>query len=224
MPMRDKRYTGSVWRRVRREILARDSEQCQIRLANCEGVATQVDHIIPSADGGAFYDPDNLRAACSACNATRASKQKASDGWRRSPTEIVLVMGPPCAGKSTFVRDHAASDELVIDYDVIAVALGSPDHHSHPDSFRPAVVRARGAVLTMVRRGELPKVRRVWIVSSDPFAAKKYMHHRVELLDPGIDVVLERAARERPGVWADLIRRWYEVISASAAGSASRTW
>jgi 5-methylcytosine-specific restriction endonuclease McrA len=34
----------------------------------CTVRATQVDHIVPISEGGAMYDPANLRAACAPCN------------------------------------------------------------------------------------------------------------------------------------------------------------
>jgi 5-methylcytosine-specific restriction endonuclease McrA len=36
----------------------------------CGTPATTVDHVVPLALGGAMYDPDNLRAACAAHNAS----------------------------------------------------------------------------------------------------------------------------------------------------------
>jgi 5-methylcytosine-specific restriction endonuclease McrA len=53
-------------------ILARDSHACQIRGPRCTGVATQVDHVVALADGGAHLDPLNLRAACATCSRGRA--------------------------------------------------------------------------------------------------------------------------------------------------------
>jgi 5-methylcytosine-specific restriction endonuclease McrA len=47
-----------------------------VRGYGCTQHATAVDHIIAVADGGAFYDPANLRATCVHCNASR--------GWRRA--------------------------------------------------------------------------------------------------------------------------------------------
>ena len=59
---------GGPWPRVRRAILERDGNKCQIRLPCCTTKATCVDHITPVLDGGAWYDPANLRAACAPCN------------------------------------------------------------------------------------------------------------------------------------------------------------
>ena len=57
------RYDGA-WRRVRDQVLERDAHLCQIRGAGCTVTATQMDHIVPVDEGGALYDPANLRASC----------------------------------------------------------------------------------------------------------------------------------------------------------------
>ena len=79
------------WRKVRRQILARDGYRCQIGDTTCTKHATEVDHIIPIADGGPRLDPTNLRASCSQCNAARSARratqislQRAFDAGRRS--------------------------------------------------------------------------------------------------------------------------------------------
>jgi len=62
-------YGTSKWRRVRLEILTRDSYVCQIHLPGvCSLRASMVDHIVPIAEGGEPYDVTNLRAACGPCN------------------------------------------------------------------------------------------------------------------------------------------------------------
>lgn len=62
---------GRPWRRVRDAVLQRDGHLCQIQGDHCTLDATEADHIIPLAQGGAPYDPRNLRAACRACNRAR---------------------------------------------------------------------------------------------------------------------------------------------------------
>jgi 5-methylcytosine-specific restriction protein A len=59
------------WRRVRREVLERDGWLCQIRGPKCLIRADRADHIIPWRQGGAYYDPANLRASCKPCNEGR---------------------------------------------------------------------------------------------------------------------------------------------------------
>ena len=70
-------YEGP-WRTVRRQILERDNHVCQIGSAGCTRTATEVDHIQPVSMGGAWFEADNLRAACSWCNGQRNRKAHAS--------------------------------------------------------------------------------------------------------------------------------------------------
>jgi 5-methylcytosine-specific restriction endonuclease McrA len=68
----DRRFTAerlgsAAWRELRLEILERDGWTCQV----CGGPATQVDHVIPRVQGGASV-PENLRAACAACNQAKS--------------------------------------------------------------------------------------------------------------------------------------------------------
>jgi 5-methylcytosine-specific restriction endonuclease McrA len=71
--MATQRNNSRVWRNLRLAVLDRDRWLCQIHGPTCTNVATCVDHVEPVADGGAYYDPANLRAACVACNARRGA-------------------------------------------------------------------------------------------------------------------------------------------------------
>ena len=71
MPTSDQRYHTPAWQALRTYVLDRDGWQCQIRAKDCTHVATCVDHIDPAVEGGAFYDPANVRASCTGCNARR---------------------------------------------------------------------------------------------------------------------------------------------------------
>ena len=68
--MADHPYHGP-WPKVRKLILERDHHLCQINGPRCTTTATDVDHIISWQNGGAWYDLNNLRAACARCNRGR---------------------------------------------------------------------------------------------------------------------------------------------------------
>jgi 5-methylcytosine-specific restriction endonuclease McrA len=63
-------YWTAAWRRIRRLILERDGHRCTLELPGCQGVATQVDHVVPRRFGGTD-EPANLRASCARCNRRR---------------------------------------------------------------------------------------------------------------------------------------------------------
>lgn len=66
--MTDPRLTSRAWRALRLAVLDRDSWRCQVNGPDCTSVATTVDHVVARADGGDFWTPANLRAACRRCN------------------------------------------------------------------------------------------------------------------------------------------------------------
>lgn len=128
---------------------------------------------------------------------------------------FTLVVGPPCGGKTTYVRQHMQTGDLVIDLDAIGRALSFTDaEHGYPAALVPFACHARDAVLDrLATRFDRP--RHTYIVDcaasihrrnaiASRFAA------RVVLLDPGRDVCLARAAdRSDPEVTRTLIERWY---------------
>ena len=129
---------------------------------------------------------------------------------------LTVVTGPPCGGKSSYVRDHAGPADVVIDLDRIALALaveGTP-HHEYADHVRQLAIEARQHLLpravALAARGTC----HVWIVQMRLTARDlTFLHGRAEIVtvDPGIDACLERASHERPGYAADLIHGWYRA-------------
>jgi len=81
VPWAGKRTTSSTltstaaWKQLRAQVLRRDRYRCQLREEGCTGRATQVDHIVNTAAGGAELDPDNCQSTCSHCNARKAQRE-----------------------------------------------------------------------------------------------------------------------------------------------------
>jgi hypothetical protein len=78
------------WLHTRKAILARDGNVCHY----CGLWANTVDHVIPAARGGDWYDPTNLVVACARCNGRR-SGQMEKRRHRRSVYRTVLQSLPP---------------------------------------------------------------------------------------------------------------------------------
>jgi 5-methylcytosine-specific restriction endonuclease McrA len=71
-------YRSAQWRKVRLQALKRAGWMCEIRGPDCLGAANEGDHIIPLEAGGAWYDLENVRAACGVCNRQRERKRRTS--------------------------------------------------------------------------------------------------------------------------------------------------
>ncbi|VXB33002.1 head maturation protease, ClpP-related [Pseudoclavibacter sp. 8L] len=121
-----------------------------------------------------------------------------------------VVVGPPCAGKSTYAWATRTTTELVVDYDRMAQALGSSTAHAATGAIREAAFAAREAAIGVA----LDTSQGSWVLHTSPSAEQisTYEDAGAEfvLLDPGESVCLERAEDDdRPEGTEDAIRAWY---------------
>jgi len=128
----------------------------------------------------------------------------------------VLVCGPPCAGKSTRVRQAAAPGDVVVDLDEIAHRLDpSVDRHDHGSVVRGLARHERDALERAVGRMTDGTA---WVIraggggeSARGRLARKVKATEVEVLDPGRTEVERRARADgRPDGTMEAIARWYD--------------
>ncbi|WP_408608401.1 HNH endonuclease [Actinomyces howellii] len=53
-------------------------------MPGCQHRATEADHVVPVAEGGAMYDPLNGQAACGSCHMQKTQREAARGRQRRS--------------------------------------------------------------------------------------------------------------------------------------------
>lgn len=126
--------------------------------------------------------------------------------------QVVLIAGPPCAGKTTRALELAQPGDLVIDRDAIARQLGSSRLHMHtPYISRLAEQRMRAQLAKLQATRDVT----AYVVRCLPGAGQRQawvnrFRARLILLDPGVDECLHRARLDGrpPGTYA-AIRQWY---------------
>lgn len=132
---------------------------------------------------------------------------------------VVLVSGPPCSGKSTFVAERAGPGDEVLDLDAIArERFGSRTGWDHlPRQWRAADDYIRSRTRQIAASGT---ARSVWVVRGLPDGHTRQLvagfikaTRRVLLLPPG--EVLQARARTRPDPDQTLaaIHRWFAQYS-----------
>lgn len=124
---------------------------------------------------------------------------------------LTVVVGPPCAGKSTYVAANAREGDVTVDYDALARALGSPRRHEAPRAVADVAHAARSAAVDRL----MAKRWTGWIIHARPspeqVTAYRDAGARLVLMDPGMDECLRRCAADgRPPGTAERIRDWYE--------------
>lgn len=126
---------------------------------------------------------------------------------------VYVVTGPPCVGKSTWVRERAHQGDIVVDLDRIALAITSEDtpHHEYPAHIRRAAIQLRKQAVVMALM--YGKVGDAYIIHAKPSARalEQYRKARAVMVDleAPFDVLMARAKAERPRhIWSTLANWW----------------
>ncbi|WP_455952501.1 HK97 family phage prohead protease [Arcanobacterium haemolyticum] len=124
---------------------------------------------------------------------------------------IRIIIGPPAAGKSTYVAHNAAAGDVTVDFDRLAMTLGSRESHDCPPAIRKVTKSARQAAIDTILDGIEADS---WIIHSSPSDSqmKRYKEAGAEIItiDPGKDEALRQAEKDdRPAWTAKAIEEWY---------------
>jgi len=146
---------------------------------------------------------------------------------------MTVVVGPPAAGKSTWVRAHASAADVVIDYDLIAQALAGPgaDTHDHTKAVSTLAHKARYAVIDEAVRHMADTD--IYLIHSMPsakhLARYRRLGARVVTVDPGRSVVEQRVRTMRRPALMAAVTRWYsqsdkQAPTRTVTRQSSRSW
>lgn len=127
---------------------------------------------------------------------------------------IYIVTGPPCVGKSTWVKERAKLGDMVIDLDRIALSITSEDtpHHEYARHVRSTAIAMRivavNCAMNYGRSGTS------YIIHAKPAVRARAQYKKrgaifIDLTAP-LAVLMERAKNERPPWVASMIPRWYD--------------
>lgn len=199
-----------------RRVLELYGTRCHLQMPGCLGVATTKDHLIPYSHGGSDA-LENLRPACKRCNSKRQDRVLSGYG-----AVIKVVTGPPAAGKTTHILEHAKPEDIVIDLDAITRALmpAAPEAtHVYPEHVRHVGIGARKAAIDRATR--IAYRCTVWIIHSVPhpnqLAEYRALRYQIITIDPGRDVVERRAHTTRPRYMWKAVAKWYATYPNGAS-------
>ena len=136
------------------------------------------------------------------------------EGWQEQGQEngMILVAGPPCGGKTTYVKQHARPTDRVVDWDDIIEELGGTRYQPTPE------IEAQAHHLW---RQRLPSADyMIWRcpnrVTRGRFRAR--YNARVVVVMASMRVCLDRAKAQRPPIWQANVRQWFAEWQPSSSG------
>lgn len=161
-------------------------DDCKTRLVPLP--AHEVDHITPLATGGTD-DPDNLQAINKDCHRRKTDGESAHASilpqWLPEPTKpLIVVCGPPGAGKTTYVREHATDSDLTLDLDDLAVEVTGKPLWQCTHLERSRTIRERNHRLAQFARGKTDHPACYLIATAGTFRQRKFW------MDKGAELVV----------------------------------
>ena len=165
------------WHKIRARILSLEPLCRRCRAKGRATAATEVDHIIPRAQGGSCWD-DNLQSLCEPCHTAKTATENGSHDangsvrpeWLPKPRcRVELVCGPYGSGKSTYVAERARPADIVIDLDEIAAQLSGLPMHEAGKEWVGRALYERNRRLAKLAGAAAATV--AWVIVSAPSAA-----------------------------------------------------
>lgn len=128
---------------------------------------------------------------------------------------MIVICGAPGSGKTTYVREHKGTNDLVVDVDMLFAALTLRPLYDKPERLLGKVLDVRDFVVEVLS----PQ----WVVSSDPSKAYRAQMRgefvaEVIVLETPAAVCLQRIhadpRREGETDWDQLVAKWWELYEA----------
>lgn len=124
---------------------------------------------------------------------------------------IHIIVGPPCAGKSTHILGASKEGDVLIDFDTIAIAIGANEPHASDGDIKEIALEMRQSAIDKILKGLDATA---WIIHTNPSSKtiKTYVNNDAvfTVLDPGIDECKKRATDDnRPDGTIEAIEKWY---------------
>lgn len=180
-------YTTRKWRAFRADFLRRNPLCVMCQEQGRITVATIVDHIRPHKGDMALFWSGPFQALCKKCHDYKTLHEDGGaeyghaslmPSWLKASDKLIVVCGPPAAGKTTYVEQNALPNDMVIDLDKMSLdILGIPLLHTTPEQ-RDGLIRKRNSLLSLFANGKTRHPKCWLIVTAGTFKQRKYWREK----------------------------------------------
>lgn len=127
---------------------------------------------------------------------------------------VYLVCGPPCSGKSTYIKNNASDGDLICDVDLIYGAISTHDPHDADLYIHEIALLLKDKLLDIIRerKGTWKDAYVVSIASTKEKVKRdkdRINADKVIFLNTPYEVCMDRA-KERDFAFSLLIQEWFD--------------
>lgn len=124
---------------------------------------------------------------------------------------VYLVYGSPCSGKSTWVRDVANPDDLILDIDKIWECISVSDKYNKPARLKNNVFGLRDCLIDQIRC-RTGMWRNAYVIGTYPLRSDRdrlcdLLRAKPIFIDESKEVCLSRAMNDE---WKEFIEDWFD--------------
>lgn len=125
--------------------------------------------------------------------------------------KVYIVYGSPCSGKSTWVKENAYPDDLIIDLDSIWECICTTDRYHKPNRLKANAFGIRDTLLDQVRT-RTGMWRNAYVIGGYPLATDRQrladkLGAELIFIDTDKNTCLARAMNDE---WKKYIEEWWE--------------
>lgn len=151
------------------------------------------------------FNPDNVALIHFRCHNLIHQRY---EGFKQ---EVYLVYGSPCAGKSTWVREVANKDDLIVDIDSIWECISSSDKYHKPARLKANAFGIRDCLLDQIRT-RTGMWRNAYIIGTYPLRTDRdrlcdLMRAKPIYIECTKEICLSRAENKE---WKEFIEDWFD--------------
>ncbi len=218
-------YASDTWQDLRAALIAERGNRCEYcgkDVANARELTLHhIKELTPDNvhDAMIALNPENIQVVHHGCH-NKIHRRGAKDYIERN---VYLVYGPPLAGKSSYVRDRMQPGDIVVDMDMLYMAVSGLKKYSKPDELLPTVLGLQAALIDNIKT-RYGKWHNAWIIGG---YADRYKRDKLAR-DTGAGLVFLYASadeckarleqvtdirKEHKKAWAGYIDKWFETYT-----------
>lgn len=127
-----------------------------------------------------------------------------------SKQKVYIVYGAPCSGKTTFVKEHANNDDLILDLDRIWEAVCLSDREHKPGRLKANVFGIRDCLIDQIRT-RTGQWRNAYVIGTYPLRTDRdrlsdLLDAELIFIDTPMKDCMDRAPNES---WIGFIGDWF---------------